>query len=107
LFKDYNNKKVGFIVEHDMMMAVSFGTEPTTKAIIFTDSMVNTGAGGGVERKFKACEPKTFSQGINKFLSLMNITFHTKTKSKHSRPRINKFNSLKDKEQKAKGVYYE
>jgi ATP-binding cassette subfamily E protein 1 len=100
-----NNKKVGFIVEHDMMMAVSFGTEPTTKAIIFTDSMADTGA--GVERKFKACEPKTFSQGINKFLSLMNITFHTKTKSKHSRPRINKFNSLKDKEQKAKGVYYE
>lgn len=98
-----HNKKVGFIVEHDMMMAVSFGTEPTTRAIILQDIVDDN----CLIRKFKAHEPKQFSTGINKFLSMMNVTFHTQTKSKHCRPRINKFNSLKDKEQKAKGVYYD
>ena len=45
--------------------------------------------------------------GINDFLKLLNITFHTQTKAKHARPRINKFNSSKDKEQKIKGKYYD
>jgi ATP-binding cassette subfamily E protein 1 len=97
-----HNKKVGFIVEHDMMMAVSLGCEANAQTIVMEDN-------GSIEscRKFKANVPTKFSQGINKFLQILNITFHTQTKSKHNRPRINKLNSLKDKEQKAKGNYYE
>jgi ATP-binding cassette subfamily E protein 1 len=97
-----HNKKVGFIVEHDMMMAVSLGCETNAQTIVMEDN-------GSIEscRKFKANTPTKFSQGINKFLQILNITFHTQTKSKHNRPRINKLNSLKDKEQKAKGNYYE
>ena len=97
-----HNKKVGFIVEHDMMMAVSFGCEPNTQTIIMEDN-----DSSGIIRKFKANSPTKFSQGINKFLQILNITFHTQTNSKHNRPRINKLNSQKDKEQKTKGVYYE
>lgn len=97
-----HNKKVGFIVEHDMMMAVSFGCEPNTQTIIMEDNCSE-----GNLRKFKASSPSKFSHGINKFLQILNITFHTQTNSKHNRPRINKLNSQKDKEQKIKGVYYE
>jgi ATP-binding cassette subfamily E protein 1 len=97
-----HNRKVGFIVEHDMMMAVSFGCEPNTQTIIMEDN-----GSEGILRKFKASSPIKFSQGINKFLEILNITFHTQTNSKHNRPRINKLNSQKDKEQKAKGIYYE
>ena len=97
-----HNKKVGFIVEHDMMMAVSFGCEPNTQTIIMEDNCSE-----GNLRKFKASSPSKFSYGINKFLQILNITFHTQTNSKHNRPRINKLNSQKDKEQKIKGVYYE
>jgi ATP-binding cassette subfamily E protein 1 len=97
-----HNKKVGFIVEHDMMMAVSFGCEPNTQAIIMEDNFSD-----GDTRKFKANSPTKFSSGINKFLQMLNITFHTQTYSKHNRPRINKLNSQKDKEQKSKGNYYE
>jgi len=96
-----HNKKVGFIVEHDMMMAVSFGCEANTQTIIMEDNGFDE-----IKRKFKANAPSKFFQGINKFLQILNITFHTQTKSKHNRPRINKLNSLKDKEQKAKVNYY-
>ena len=89
-----HNKKVGFIVEHDMMMAVSFRCEANTQTIIMEDNGFDE-----IKRKFKANVP-------SKFLQILNITFHTQTKSKHNRPRINKLNSLKDKEQKAKVNYY-
>lgn len=98
-------KKVGFIVEHDMMMAVSFGCETNTQTIIMENMNILEDDKNNI-RKFKANSPINFSEGINKFLKILNITFHTGTKSKHNRPRINKLNSLKDKEQKTKGNYY-
>jgi ATP-binding cassette subfamily E protein 1 len=48
-------------------------------------------------------EPLDFSQGINGFLQLMGITMRI---SGHNRPRINKFNSQLDQEQKKSGKYY-
>lgn len=98
-----HNKKVGFIVDHDMAVAVSLGAEPNSKTIIM--QTINTDDNN--ERKFKANFPTNFNSGINKFLRILDRTFHTQTNSKHNRPRINKFNSQKDKEQKAKGIYYE
>jgi ATP-binding cassette subfamily E protein 1 len=97
-----HNKKVGFIVEHDMMMAVSLGCEANAQTIVMQDN-------GTIDnyRKYKANTPTKFSEGINKFLKILNITFHTQTKSKHNRPKINKLNSQKDKEQKSKGIYYD
>jgi len=51
-----------------------------------------------------ASEPMNFASGINKFLQQLNITFRTDLTSK--RPRINKINSTKDREQKQMNKYY-
>ncbi len=52
-------------------------------------------------------KPMPFFEGINRFLQILGITFHTQSKSRHQRPRINKINSSKDKDQKSRGCYYE
>lgn len=98
-----HNKKVVFMVEHDMMMAVAMGSEKNTQAIIVDECDTIDDK----IRKSIVHKPISFLDGINGFLKLLNITFHTQTRSKHQRPRINKFNSLKDREQKSKGMYYE
>jgi ATP-binding cassette subfamily E protein 1 len=41
---------------------------------------------------------------MNKFLKMMNITF--RRDPENYRPRINKLGSVKDTEQKAKGLYF-
>ena len=56
--------------------------------------------------KIKICEiskPMDFVSGINGFLQLMGITMRI---SGHNRPRINKFGSQLDKEQKKNSNYY-
>ena len=96
-----HNKKVAFVVEHDMMMAVALGNEPNSQCILLEEISNNE-----KYRIYKAKKPMNFSVGINDFLKNMNITFHTQTHGKHNRPKINKPNSSKDKEQKLKGKYY-
>lgn len=44
-----------------------------------------------------------FNSGINTFLQQLNITMRLST---HNRPRINKYNSRLDNEQKKSGIYY-
>ena len=86
-----NSNKSAFIVEHDFIMAtymadrvVMFDGEPAVKTV--------------------AHSPKPMIEGMNNFLKLMNITFRRDPES--YRPRINKYNSVKDKEQKEKGLYF-
>lgn len=58
------------------------------------------------ENNMKICsisQPLNFTTGINSFLELMCITMRI---SGHNRPRINKFNSQLDKEQKNNGNFY-
>lgn len=94
-----HNKKVMFIVEHDMMINVAFGAEQNTQAIIVD---IDT-----IENQFKKCTASTpveFSVGINRFLQILGVTFHTTKNAK--RPRINKMGSQTDREQKAANLYY-
>ena len=100
-FSQHN--KVGFVVEHDMMMAVSLGLEQNSQSVIIEEN-INI-----IENKRNsiAYEPTDFKIGINNFLKSLNITFHTQTHSKHNRPRINKPNSVKDREQKSQNKYYD
>lgn len=96
-----HNKKSAFIVEHDLMLATSWARESNSRVIVFEcenkDNM----------RISTACEPMEFKEGINKFLKILNITFRTEsTYAKHDRPRINKLDSTKDREQKSNGNYY-
>lgn len=98
-----HNKKIIFVVEHDMMMAAGLGSEPNTQAIIVTeknDSSIEL-------KKTTVSSAVPFSTGINEFLKILNVTFRTQSTSKHNRPRINKIGSAKDREQKAAGKYYD
>lgn len=48
--------------------------------------------------------PQTLVTGMNMFLEQLNITF--RRDPTNYRPRINKMDSIKDKEQKASGNYF-
>lgn len=97
-----NNKKVAFVVEHDMMMAVNMGNQMISQTII-----VDLEESIDDRRISRVSPPMNFSVGINSFLKLLNITFHTSIHSKNHRCRINKFNSSKDKEQKLREKYFD
>jgi len=84
-------KKTGFIVEHDFIMA----TYLADRVIVYDgepslDCVANT--------------PQTLLTGMNKFLKSLDITF--RRDPTNFRPRINKLDSLKDKEQKESGNYF-
>uniref|UniRef100_A0A7S0W5I5 Uncharacterized protein n=1 Tax=Hemiselmis tepida TaxID=464990 RepID=A0A7S0W5I5_9CRYP len=84
-------KKCGFIVEHDFIMA----TYLADKVIVYEGSP-------GVD--CTAGAPEGLLTGMNKFLTQLEITF--RRDPENYRPRINKSDSVKDKEQKAAGTYF-
>lgn len=86
-----NEKKTGFIVEHDFIMA----TYLADRVIVFEGE-------SGVEAK--ANKPQSLLTGMNEFLRMLNITF--RRDPNNFRPRINKLNSLKDVEQKRSGNFF-
>jgi ATP-binding cassette subfamily E protein 1 len=95
-----NNSKCGFIIEHDIMMSVSFAQEFNSK-ILLVQKEINE-----LDFNKKICsvsEPLDFNTGINKFLQIMGITMRI---SGHNRPRINKLGSQLDQQQKLSGKYY-
>jgi ATP-binding cassette subfamily E protein 1 len=84
-------KKTGFVVEHDFIMA----TYLADRVIVYEgepsiDCVANT--------------PQTLLSGMNKFLKSLDITF--RRDPSNFRPRINKLDSLMDKEQKESGNYF-
>jgi ATP-binding cassette, sub-family E, member 1 len=87
----YTSKKSIFLVEHDMIMA----TSTCDKVIVFT---------GEPGIKCHASEPMDLKTGINKFLSILDVTMRRDASS--GRPRINKRNSSRDREQKKLGEYF-
>ncbi|XP_076151615.1 ATP-binding cassette sub-family E member 1 [Alosa pseudoharengus] len=84
-------KKTAFVVEHDFIMA----TYLADRVIVFD---------GIPSRSTTANTPQTLLAGMNKFLSLLEITF--RRDPNNFRPRINKLNSIKDVEQKKSGNYF-
>lgn len=84
-------RKTGFIVEHDFIMA----TYLADRVIVYegtpaSDCTANT--------------PTALLTGMNQFLSSLEITF--RRDPTNYRPRINKFDSQMDKEQKDSGNYF-
>lgn len=103
-----HNGKVAFIVEHDMMMAVSLGCGQNSQAILVEQNEIRDNEIRDNEIRYSTAKsPINFTDGINEFLKSLNITFHTQSRSVHQRPRINKLDSVRDREQKTKGKYYE
>ena len=83
--------KTAFIVEHDFIMATYLADR-----VIFYEGTPGVNC--------VANSPTTLVEGMNQFLKLLGITFR-RDKS-NFRPRINKFDSVLDKEQKQSGNYF-
>lgn len=86
-----HSKKTAFVVEHDFIMA----TYLADRVIVYDGQP-------GVETT--AHSPQPLVKGMNTFLELLNITF--RRDPTNFRPRINKFDSIKDREQKLEGNYF-
>lgn len=84
-------KKTAFIVEHDFIMA----TYLADRVIVYEGSP-------GVD--CKANTPQGLLTGMNTFLKQLDITF--RRDPTNFRPRINKYGSVKDQEQKKAGSYF-
>lgn len=86
-----NSKKTAFVVEHDFIMA----TYLADKVVVFE---------GEPGVNCTANSPCSLTNGMNKFLKELDITF--RKDPTNFRPRINKPDSQLDQEQKESGKYY-
>jgi len=84
-------KKTAYVVEHDFIMAT-----------YLADNVVVYEGRPGVE--CTANSPQPLLSGMNKFLKQLDITF--RRDPTNYRPRINKQNSIKDRDQKKRGTYF-
>jgi ATP-binding cassette subfamily E protein 1 len=85
------NEKSAFVIDHDVYFID-----------IVSDSLLVFEGQGGVEGK--ATGPYDLRTGMNQFLSGVDVTFRRDHDSR--RPRINKSESRKDREQRTSGDYY-
>ncbi|KAG8913414.1 Fe-S cluster-binding ribosome biosynthesis protein [Tulasnella sp. 417] len=86
-----HSKKTAFIIEHDFIMA----TYLADRVIVFE---------GTPAVDAKANPPQSLLTGMNKFLASLEITF--RRDPTNYRPRVNKLESVKDREQKNSGNYF-
>ncbi|KAJ7781860.1 P-loop containing nucleoside triphosphate hydrolase protein, partial [Mycena maculata] len=84
-------KKTAFVIEHDFIMA----TYLADRVIVFE---------GQPAISATATPPQTLLSGMNRFLASLEITF--RRDPTNFRPRVNKMNSVKDREQKVAGNYF-
>lgn len=84
-------KKTAFVVEHDFIMA----TYLADRVVVYE---------GEASKRATARAPQPLLPGMNLFLSNLDITF--RRDPTNFRPRINKLNSTKDREQKDAGTFY-
>ncbi len=87
----YGNSKTAFIVEHDLVVA----TYLADRVVVFEGKP-------GVSSV--ASKPLEVKEGMNKFLKQLDITF--RRDPSNFRPRINKPESSKDREQKKNNTYF-
>lgn len=87
----FHAKKTAFVVEHDFIMA----TYLADRVIVYE---------GTPSVHAIANAPQSLLSGMNAFLAQLDITF--RRDPANYRPRINKWDSVKDKEQKEAGTYF-
>ena len=85
------NEKSAFVIDHDVYFID-----------IVSDSLLVFEGEGGVEGR--ATGPYNLRDGMNRFLEGVDVTFRRDHDSR--RPRINKNESRKDREQRNSGDYY-
>jgi len=86
-----HSKKTGFVVEHDFIMA----TYLADRVIVYD---------GNPSIDCCANSPQSLLSGMNIFLKSLDITF--RRDPTNYRPRINKLDSVKDREQKLAGNFF-
>lgn len=86
-----NARRTAVIVEHDFIMA----TYLATNVIIYE---------GEPSKQCTAHAPENLLTGMNRFLRSLDVTF--RRDPNNYRPRINKLNSVLDREQKCNGNYF-
>jgi len=84
-------KKTAFVVEHDFIMATYLADR-----VIVYDGVPSVEA--------QANSPQALLMGMNKFLKSLDVTF--RRDPSNYRPRINKWGSVKDREQKQSGQFF-
>jgi len=84
-------KKTAFIVEHDFIMA----TYMADQVIVYS---------GEPSINCQADSPTTMINGMNSFLKTLDVTF--RRDPNNARPRVNKPNGSRDREQKKSGTYF-
>ena len=98
-----HNNKIAFVVEHDLLMAMILAQESNSQVIVASEneeSIIDA-------KSYTINAPCKSKEGVDKFLKQLDITVRMESScAKHVRPRINKPNSTKDKEQKAQQKYY-
>lgn len=87
----YSKNKTAFIVEHDLIV----GTYLADKIVCFD---------GEPGKKSEASSPLSLEEGMNIFLKKLDVTF--RRDPSNYRPRVNKYNSARDREQKEKNKYF-
>ena len=86
-----SNEKAAMVIDHDIYFI----------DIVSDSLLVFEGEGG---QNGDAIGPLSLRKGMNRFLSEVGVTFRRDHDS--HRPRINKTDSVKDREQKASGEYF-
>lgn len=86
-----HSKKTAFIVEHDFIMSSYLAD----RVVVYE---------GTPAQDCTACTPQNLVTGMNRFLKNLEITF--RRDPTNFRPRINKLDSVKDREQKLLGQYF-
>lgn len=87
-----NKKRACFVVDHDLL----FLSYVADSLLVFS---------GKAGKHGETSEVLKFSEGLNKLLKELNITVRRDKES--MRPRINKLDSVLDRQQKEKGKYFE
>ena len=86
-----HSKKTAMVIEHDIIMA----TYLADRVIVYE---------GTPSVKAHARSPESLLTGMNSFLATLDVSM--RRDPSNMRPRVNKYNSIKDKEQKASGQYF-
>jgi len=86
-----HSKKTAMIIEHDIIM----GTYLADRVVRYV---------GTPSVKAKAEKPESLLTGMNSFLQSLDVSM--RRDPTNFRPRVNKLNSVKDKEQKSAGTYF-
>lgn len=86
-----HSRKSALVIEHDFLLA----TYLADRVVVFS---------GRPAIEAKASQPQSLLSGMNDFLKSLQVSY--RRDPENFRPRVNKLDSVKDREQKAEGKYF-